>query len=106
MTDVRLALALGLASGLVLGAAHFGALWWTLRRLPRLRRPGLWLAVSAVGRFAAVLAGFVALVRTHPLALLAALVGFLLARLAATRWVGAIGTTGSVRGSEKEGDRT
>lgn len=89
MTDPWLALALGLVAGLMLGAAHFGALWWTVRRLPLLRRPGRWLALGAVGRFAAVLAGFVALVRVHPLALLAALIGFLLARLAATRWIGA-----------------
>jgi F1F0 ATPase subunit 2 len=100
VTDPWLALALGLVTGLILGAAHFGALWWTVRRLPRRRRPGLWLTLSAIGRFAAVLAGFVALARTHPLALLAALIGFLMARLAATRWIGTVPGPGSPRDAE------
>jgi F1F0 ATPase subunit 2 len=94
VTDPWLALVLGLVTGLILGAAHFGALWWTVRRLPRRRRPGLWLTLSAIGRFAAVLAGFVALAKAHPLALLAALIGFLLARLAATRRVGGVPPSG------------
>jgi F1F0 ATPase subunit 2 len=90
VTDPWLALALGLVAGAGLGAVHFGALWWTVRRLPRLRRPGGWLALSVAVRFVVVLAGFVVLVRVHPLALLAALVGFLVARFAATRWLGGV----------------
>lgn len=95
MTDPWLALTVGLASGALLGAGYFAALWWTVRQLPRRRRPGRWLALSALGRGAALLAGFVALARAHPLALLAALVGFLLARLVATRMLGPADRTAS-----------
>lgn len=105
MTDAWLVLTLGLVAGTLLGAAYFGALWWTVRRLLRVRRPGRWLALSAAVRFAAVLAGFVALVRIHPLALLGALVGFLLARLAATRWLGGFDEAAAGDG-EAEGGST
>jgi F1F0 ATPase subunit 2 len=105
VTDPWLALALGLVAGTGLGAVHFGALWWTVRRLPRLRRPGRWLALSAALRFVVVLAGFVALVRVHPLALLAALMGFLLARLAATRWLGGTAEAASDREAGRGGPR-
>lgn len=80
MTDVVPALALGAAAGLALGVGHFAALWWTVRRALRARRPAVWMAASAVVRGAVVLAGFAALARIGAWPLLGALAGFLVAR--------------------------
>lgn len=96
MTDPILLAALGLAAGLALGAAHFGGLWWTVRRATSARRPARLLALSALGRGAALTAGLVALAKIGPWALLGGLVGVLIARLVATRTVAA-GATGPFR---------
>jgi F1F0 ATPase subunit 2 len=85
VTDPLLLAALGLAAGLALGAGHFGGLWWTVRRATSARRPGRLLALSALGRGAALAAGLVALAKIGPWTLLAGLAGVLIARLVATR---------------------
>lgn len=85
MTDPILLAALGLAAGLALGAGHFGGLWWTVRRATSARRPARLLALSALGRGAALAAGLVALAKIGPWTLLAGLIGVLIARLVATR---------------------
>ncbi len=86
MTDALPWLALGLAAGLALGGASYAGLWWTVRRAPRARRPGRLLALSALARGAALLAGLVALAAASPWALGAALAGVLIARTVAT-WI-------------------
>lgn len=48
----------GLAAGALLGALHFGGLWWTLDRMAGRGRPHRWLALSFAARTLAVLAGF------------------------------------------------
>ena len=74
-------LALSCAAGAALGCLHFLALWETVRRLPRLSRPGLWMAMSMLVRLAAALAAFVFLARWGGLpALTGALLGFVVAR--------------------------
>mgnify|MGYP001391920235 CR=1 FL=1 len=45
--------------GGVVGTIHFGMLLFTVRRITRTGRPGAALAVSALVRFAVILAGFV-----------------------------------------------
>ena len=71
-----------IALGLLLGAAYFAGLWWTVARTDRWRRPGRALAISFVLRAAVLLAGLYLLARAGigPLAL--GLLGLLLARVA------------------------
>lgn len=77
-----LALLLGTLAGLVLGLAYFGGLWWTVRRVPTWRRPERALLASFVVRALLVLPSFVALALQGPGPLIAALAGFLVARVA------------------------
>ena len=77
-----LTLTLGLLAGLALGALYFGGLWWTVRRVPTWRRPERALLASFVVRALLVLPAFVALALQGPGPLVAALVGFLVARFA------------------------
>ena len=73
---------LGALAGLALGLAYFGGLWWTVRRVSTWRRPERALLASFVVRAMLVLPAFVALALQGPGPLLAALAGFLLARVA------------------------
>jgi len=77
-----LALTSGLLAGLALGALYFGGLWWTVRRVPTWRRPERALLASFAIRALLVLPAFVALALQGPGPLVAALVGFLVARFA------------------------
>lgn len=82
------ALLLAAGAGLVLGLFFFGGLWWTVRRLPTTRRPVLLLLVSFIVRMGLTLPGFYLVVRVAGGAwqpLLAAFVGFFVARLLLTR---------------------
>ena len=76
------ALLLALLAGVVLGLLFFGGLWWTLRCVPRWRRPQRALLVSFVARTLLVLPAFVVLALQGPGTLVGALVGFVLARVA------------------------
>ncbi|MGD9496016.1 MAG: ATP synthase subunit I [Armatimonadota bacterium] len=80
----------GLAIGAVAGLAYFAGLWWTVRRLPHARRPVLVWGLSAALRAAGIAASFLALLRWAPEALIAAALGFLIARLLAVRLWGAL----------------
>jgi F1F0 ATPase subunit 2 len=46
------------AIGVVLGVLYYGRLWLTIRRLPRLKHPMLWLLAGTLSRLALVLAAF------------------------------------------------
>ena len=46
------------AIGVAIGALYFGRLWLTIRKLPRLSHPMLWLLAGTVARLALVLAAF------------------------------------------------
>jgi len=69
------------AIGAVLGALYFGGLWLTVRRLPRLDHPMLWLLASTITRLALVLAAFLLVSQGHWTRLLACLIGFVAVRL-------------------------
>lgn len=79
---------LGLCAGLVVGAAYFAGLWWTVRKVTRVQRPAPWLLGSFVVRSLLALGAF-ALVLTlgSPVALVAALIGFMAARWLTTRYL-------------------
>ncbi|MGA7965140.1 MAG: ATP synthase subunit I [Gammaproteobacteria bacterium] len=81
-------LALALAAGLVLGAAFFGGLWWTVRRGVSSRRPAILFMGSMLLRTALVVAGFYIVSDGHWQRFLACLFGFVIARLVVTRLSG------------------
>lgn len=82
------ALVIGLVAGLAAGAVFFGGLWWTTRRLPECKRPGLMMLASLVVRMSMVVGVFYLLSlygRWEPMA--AGLVGLITGRLAMVRHV-------------------
>lgn len=68
------------AIGAVLGALYFGGLWLTIRQLPRLSHPMLWLLISTITRLGLVLAAFYLVSQGQWQRLLACLVGFVAMR--------------------------
>lgn len=79
------ALILPLAAGALLGAANYAALWYSVNRLVRTRKPGAVALLSFVVRMAFVAAGFFAVSGGEPAKLVACVLGFLLARTLAVR---------------------
>lgn len=75
-------LLLAFIAGALLGAAYFGGLYFTVRRIGTTSAPHLVLLASFLTRLGVVLAGFYLLSPWGVLAMLVALGGFLLARLA------------------------
>ena len=73
------------AGGAVLGALFFGGLWWTVRRSLASARPALWILGSLLLRLGLTVTGFWALSDGHWQRLVASLLGFVAARLVATR---------------------
>jgi F1F0 ATPase subunit 2 len=80
-----LTLAPPVLAGVALGAIYFGGLWWTIQRGLSSRRPAGWFVGSLLLRMAIALAGFYVVSAGHWDRLLACLVGFIVARLIATR---------------------
>jgi F1F0 ATPase subunit 2 len=74
--------------GGILGVFYFGALWFTVRRIPHARHPGLLTLGSFLIRLAVTLAGFYLVVwGGHWERLLSCLLGFVLARVVlVSRW--------------------
>jgi F1F0 ATPase subunit 2 len=78
-------LVLAWVAGAGLGAMFFGGLWWTVRRGISSARPAAWFLGSLLLRTSVALAGFYAVSGGHWQPLLACLLGFFMARLAAAR---------------------
>ncbi len=83
------AVGVGMLSGLVVGSAFFGALLWTTERLVVTQRPAVLLASSTLVRMALAAAAFVLIARMGAAGLVAALVGFVVARVMVVRRSGA-----------------
>jgi F1F0 ATPase subunit 2 len=79
------ALVLAFVAGLLLGTMFFGGLWWTIRQCVSSRQPAVWFLGSLLLRTTVTLAGFYVAAQGDWRRLLACLLGFFLARLAATR---------------------
>lgn len=79
-----LLLALALSVGVVLGAAFFGGLWWTVRNGVSSEQPALWFLGSLLLRMGIALAGFYFVSGGHWERLVLCLVGFVMARLVVT----------------------
>jgi F1F0 ATPase subunit 2 len=74
-------------TGAGIGVFYFGGLWWTVRRLPASRRPGLWTLGSFFVRTGFSLFGFYLVMGGHWERLLISLVGFVLMRgILVRRW--------------------
>ena len=80
-----LILAFALVAGVFLGAVFFVGLWWTVRRGVSSRQPALWFFGSLLLRTGLALGGFYLVSGADGQRLLACLLGFFIARLAATR---------------------
>ncbi len=83
-----LVLGLAVAAGLLLGGLFFGGLWWTVRRGVTSKRPALLFLGSSLLRMALVVVGFYLIAEGDWRRLLAAMVGFVLARLLLIRFAG------------------
>ena len=76
-------------AGLLLGGLYFGGLWWTVRRMPLARHPLNLYFGSLIARLAILLAAFYGVLSYAGWAqLVAALVGFIAARLLLIRIIG------------------
>jgi len=84
MTDLS-TLALDFMAGSALGAVFYGGLWWTVRRVSG-RALGPWLLGSFLLRTLVVLVGFFAVARGPWQGIAACLGGFVVARVAVTRF--------------------
>ena len=78
-------LVLALITGVVLGAIFFGGLWWTVRKCVSAKQPAFWFFGSGLLRMTVALAGFYFVAHGHWDRLLAALLGFVMARVIVTR---------------------
>lgn len=89
--------ALALLLGISLGAMFFGGLWWTVRKIVTSRQPALWFLGSLLLRTGLAVAGFYFISRGHWGRLPVCLLGFILARMVATRLARAPGKPVPVR---------
>lgn len=85
---------LAFLAGAGLGAVYVLALWGAVSDLVRARRPALWLVGGALLRLGVVLGAFYLVMDGSWQRLVACLAGFLVVRVAATRWAGAGRTSG------------
>lgn len=73
-------------AGMALGAAYLAALWLTVRRLPRVQNPALWLIAGAALRLAILLPALLWIMDSQWQRLLACVLGFVLVRVAILAW--------------------
>ncbi|UZP68806.1 ATP synthase subunit I [Desulfovibrio mangrovi] len=66
---------MGLVVGSALAVCHFGALWVSLRYVPRISRPRLWFWLCFLVRYFVTLGGMSSLIGSGP-AIAAACIGF------------------------------
>jgi F1F0 ATPase subunit 2 len=84
MSEVT-SLTLGLLAGASIGVIFFGGLWWTIRRSLSSRSPAMLYLGSLLLRTIVAVAGFYVISRGDWRRLLACMLGFLTARIVATR---------------------
>jgi F1F0 ATPase subunit 2 len=89
MNHEPLSLVLVLVAGILLGAMFFGGLWWTVQKGLSSKQPALWFFGSLLLRMSIALTGFYFVGRGHWERLVVCLLGFVIARLIVTRFIGA-----------------
>jgi F1F0 ATPase subunit 2 len=85
MTSNPLECLAALLAGILAGSVFFGGLWWTVKRLATAKHPALLMVGGAVLRTGLVLGVFLLAGRDHLDRMLAALVGFVIARIVIVR---------------------
>ena len=85
MTDEIFRSCLGFGVGLCVGTLYFIGLWKTVRALPNRTNPHWFVLASFLARAALVLGVFVLVAREGALAMIACMVGFLVARVLMVR---------------------
>ncbi len=78
-------------AGAMFGLLFYGGLWWTVRRLPGVRHPSLWMLSSFILRVAVTVAGFILLTEGDWRRLGLVLLGFVLVRVIMVRTLGNLG---------------
>jgi len=81
MVELIMRLAWPFVAGAALGTFFFGVMWLTINQLDRSQAPAALLMVSFFGRLVITLAGFIYVAGRQPERLVAALAGFVAARL-------------------------
>lgn len=101
MTSDLMILALAFAAGGALGVFYFGGLWFTIQRLPGAERPGLIALISFLLRTVIAIGALALVAGESWQRLLAAVVGFFIARMVLVRRLGRVGKeTGDMDGKE------
>ena len=85
--DEPWSVAAALIVGIVLGAFFFGGLWWTVRKGVASDRVALWFLGSMLLRTGVVVLGFYFILGDNWQRLVAGLLGFVIARTIATRFI-------------------
>lgn len=93
MNDGLPLLALSLGAGVVLGAAYFGGLWWTVRSAVGSRATASVLLTSWFVRTVLLVLGFVAVMQGDWRRLAVCMLGFTLSRTVLLRWLGGSSAT-------------
>jgi F1F0 ATPase subunit 2 len=83
-----------LLAGMLLGAAFFGGLWWTVRKGATAQQPALWFGLSFLLRTGVVMVGFYLVAGDNWQRLLLCLFGFVIARIIIVRLVGMTAISG------------
>ncbi len=87
--NTLISLAIGALAGVVIGMAYFLWLWWTLQGLVDRQRAGGWFVVNVAARLVLAVAGFGLVARWLGWqALVAAIAGFVVARIVLLRRLG------------------
>lgn len=73
--------------GVALAVANYATLWFTVKRLVLVRRPMVLAFGSFLARTALVILGFYLVTRGEPVSLFACVLGFLLVRTLAVRYM-------------------
>lgn len=105
MSETLMILSSGVA-GIGLGVLFFGGLWWTVNRCVSAQRPGLLAFVSLILRMSVTLAGFHVVAGAQWQRLLACLVGFVVARFLATRFIPSLSGRCAMRRSPPSAEAT
>jgi F1F0 ATPase subunit 2 len=85
-THEILVLVIGLLAGVLIGAAFFGGLWWTVLHAVGARNPAPLFLASVLVRMTSALVGFYLVGSAHPDRLAACLLGFVGARFLIVRF--------------------
>ncbi len=71
-------------AGAGLGAFFYGGLWWTVKKLPQVRHPAVWMLASFAARTVVTVTGLFWLMAEDWRRLLVAVAGFVTARVIGT----------------------